>query len=599
MRAWVALAALLAVPMAGCDGSVQVERAAAPGGVRSLGLVGAWFDVRGVDHDSTVVAVALQPAETRTYFEQSLRLAWWDPSTQRLEILESRYDRDSRTLSAKATHEGLHAVVGLSRYDRILKAQLQVSAAKNLAHGSDFVWPDCRRVLCTTDTLQLLGEDPAVGVVIPLDDLCEQCTQGPIRPGDFPESGLFEKPTLMMDTRPCEWVLQALDTVDTDLDGLSDMKEICNTHTNATLADTDGDGLEDDWEVNGTTVNGVFVDLPALGVNPLQRDLLVEIDWMVVDIDGDGDTDLEPDASALNKAVQVFAAQNVHLIIHGMNSFSAVDGEAMIREFFVRDGYWLANWADFGYTDFSSMYDTVMAENASPAARAGYSRYCLWVDAYDDEASSGLTEIVDAFDFGMHFIVSLGYFSNTPGGLPHQQLGVFLHELGHTLRLYHSGDNQILATTTNYFWKNFEPNYPSVMNYFHTLQGVTGGVARGWSHHDRSVNYNTPSVCAGTYQGILCFKGPDYSARVFDYSHGASADIDENGLSEAHWTTHFGFASPAKWDRYGTANGAGLWKVNLQYDWIYKWNGGWVADAEQFDAQTDWDDWTRMQFKNW
>jgi hypothetical protein len=598
MRAGVALAALLAVALAGCARSAKVERVdasdvGAPDAVRSLGLVGAWFDVRGMRGDSTVVEVALQPEEVRTYFERSLRLAWWDPSAQRFELLKSSYDRNNRTLSATTTHAGLHTVVGLSRYDRILEAQLQVSVAKNLAHDSAFVWVDCRRVLCETDSMTLIGEDPVTSVAFPFDDLCEQCTERQYRPIDFPESDLFGDPVLEVTTSPCDFVDPS--GPDADGDGLSDWEELCNTRTNPAFADTDGDGLVDGWEVNGTTVNGEFVDLPALGVDPLQRDLLVEIDWMALDHNQDGNpNDLEPDATALAKAVQVFADQDVRLIIHGMNGFSAVDGEAMVDTLFLQDGYGLANWADYGYTNFSAIYDAVMAANATPATRAGYSRYCLWVDAYDSEKSSGLTEIVLAFDFGMQFIVSLGYTFDTYGGEPHHQLGVFLHELGHTLGLHHSGANEILATTTRYSWKNFEPNYPSVMNYFHTVQGVAGA----WSHHLRSENDNDPSACDGTYQGILCFNGPAPSARVFDYSHGGRTAIDENALDAMAWTT-LGFASPDNWGRYGTANGAGSWKVNLQYDWIYKWNGQWVPDVEQFDVQTDWDDWTEMQLKNW
>lgn len=45
--------------------------------------------------------------------------------------------------------------------------------------------------------------------------------------------------------------------------------------------DSDGDGLLDSWEICG--VEGV--DLPAMGADPLHKDLFVEIDWMV---DNDG-----------------------------------------------------------------------------------------------------------------------------------------------------------------------------------------------------------------------------------------------------------------------------------------------------------------------
>ena len=45
-------------------------------------------------------------------------------------------------------------------------------------------------------------------------------------------------------------------------------------------ADTDGDGLLDDWEINGYDYEGdgiIDVDLPAMGANPLRKDIFVEI----------------------------------------------------------------------------------------------------------------------------------------------------------------------------------------------------------------------------------------------------------------------------------------------------------------------------------
>ena len=48
--------------------------------------------------------------------------------------------------------------------------------------------------------------------------------------------------------------------------------------------DTDGDGLLDNWETSGlhVTVGGVdkFVNLPAMGADPLHKDIFVEADYM-------------------------------------------------------------------------------------------------------------------------------------------------------------------------------------------------------------------------------------------------------------------------------------------------------------------------------
>lgn len=56
-------------------------------------------------------------------------------------------------------------------------------------------------------------------------------------------------------------------------------------------SDSDGDGLLDDWERNGLDVNldgTIDLDLPALGADPLHKDLFVEVDAMTEDLDGGG-----------------------------------------------------------------------------------------------------------------------------------------------------------------------------------------------------------------------------------------------------------------------------------------------------------------------
>lgn len=48
-------------------------------------------------------------------------------------------------------------------------------------------------------------------------------------------------------------------------------------------ADGDGDGLLDTWETNGLDVDNdsvVDIDLPAMGADPMHKDLFVELDWM-------------------------------------------------------------------------------------------------------------------------------------------------------------------------------------------------------------------------------------------------------------------------------------------------------------------------------
>ena len=52
--------------------------------------------------------------------------------------------------------------------------------------------------------------------------------------------------------------------------------------TSAEYIDTDGDGIPDDWEINGVTINGVFLNLPAMGANPMHKDVFLQTDYMVL-----------------------------------------------------------------------------------------------------------------------------------------------------------------------------------------------------------------------------------------------------------------------------------------------------------------------------
>src|SRR3990167_7213078 len=70
-------------------------------------------------------------------------------------------------------------------------------------------------------------------------------------------------------------------------------------------ADTDGDGLLDEWEINGYDHDGdgiIDVDLPAMGANPLRKDIFVEIDWMKAT-----DKNHKPDAKGITKVINAFA----------------------------------------------------------------------------------------------------------------------------------------------------------------------------------------------------------------------------------------------------------------------------------------------------
>lgn len=83
--------------------------------------------------------------------------------------------------------------------------------------------------------------------------------------------------------------------------------------------DADGDGLLDSWEQNGyraqnsvLAAGAIDVDLPALGANPLRKDVFVEVDCLVDDINGNGILETAdhthcPQQNAIGDVVRAFA----------------------------------------------------------------------------------------------------------------------------------------------------------------------------------------------------------------------------------------------------------------------------------------------------
>ena len=122
-------------------------------------------------------------------------------------------------------------------------------------------------------------------------------------------------------------------------------------------------------------------------------------------------------------------------------------------------------------------------------------RYGMFADRFGDTRFAGNAEMP-----GNDFMVTLGAWQ-TPGGDVDQQVGTFMHELGHTLGLQHGGADDL----------NFKPNYYSVMNY-HWQMPLEDNV--GWS---------------------------------LDFSRQALPTLDEKDLSEPQG---IGFPTAAGWDGY-------------------------------------------------
>lgn len=231
---------------------------------------------------------------------------------------------------------------------------------------------------------------------------------------------------------------------DADGDRLLDCDEDA-IGTDAQLADTDGDGLSDGDEVLGT-VEGL--DLPSFGVDPLHKDLLVEMDWTDEAFECAAHSH-RPSAQSIADVVLFFASVPVsnpdgNPGINFIADYGQGGAFAGGNHISIPDGITSALGATFyGYKTANFATD-----------RNGYFRYQLhghrW--AYN-EGSSGYGLI-----FGDDSVVTL----SCSVGSEDFVRNTIIHELGHNLGLEHGG-----ATACNQ-----KPNYNSLMNYKYQFHGV-------------------------------------------------------------------------------------------------------------------------------
>ena len=240
--------------------------------------------------------------------------------------------------------------------------------------------------------------------------------------------------------------------LDSDGDTLPDCAEThtgryvssSDTGTDPNRPDTDGDGLSDGIEVMGT-LDGL--DLPALGVNPLRKDLLVEYDWFE-DSNDCGSHSHAPGDAVLERVAALYAAApvtnpdgstGIHLVQDAGQGAALSGGNRVEGSANLPGG-------------FDATYQALKDANFDPR-RAGVFHYVLLAHRYNGNSnSSGYAEIVgDDAMVTLQCQVSTDFKART-----------IVHELGHNLGLHHGGFEAC----------NGKPNYNSLMNYRYQFAGL-------------------------------------------------------------------------------------------------------------------------------
>jgi hypothetical protein len=239
----------------------------------------------------------------------------------------------------------------------------------------------------------------------------------------------------------------------------------------ATRSDSDGDGLLDSWETEGidfTNDGSVELDLPAMGADPLHKDIYIEIDQM---------SGHALSQTAIDRVVASFAVAPVAnpdggrgITLHVDNGPSSnMDprsaggsqwGELSDQDTLThQDVLGTTAGDDYNWTAF----DLIKAGNFS-IHREPVFHYVVSGHRYGaaSNGSSGLSRGID--DGGSDLLITLGSFSEPAegSGTVEEQAGTLMHELGHNLGLHHGGRDD----------GNYKANYLSVMNYTFQLGGL-------------------------------------------------------------------------------------------------------------------------------
>lgn len=273
------------------------------------------------------------------------------------------------------------------------------------------------------------------------------------------------------------------------------------------LIDSDGDGIPDDWEVNGLDIDkdgAIDLDLPAMGAFVGHKDIFVEVDKM---------KELSISQESLDIVAEQFMKHGYYLHIDaGADSIDYVTGK---------------KWGDLSesnyipYSDITPLYN---GSNYSPWAelieanfnrsRRAVFRHCLYVNAFNNQGTSGITFGKSGLG-GQYFVITTHGFGNDGDNRTRAMAGTFMHELGHVLGLRHGGTDNV----------NYKPNHLSIMNYMYQFSGLYG---------TDEINYSEYKLPALNENSINEYNGIDPDGILPDTNLGARWKIVTNAGEEEY-----------------------------------------------------------------
>jgi hypothetical protein len=344
------------------------------------------------------------------------------------------------------------------------------------------------------------------------------------------------------------------------------------------------DGIPDDWKQNGVTIDpgggnpSQFIDLPKMGLSLDRPNVLVQMDWMQ-----DAAHNQQLTQAAIDTVIKAFdqdpvtyhgaTRSGITLIVdNGANSTITPGGGTWGALSRAQQIPWTQDFLTGSRLSYSfTNFYTLLKNNFVPTGRLPIFHYAVAgaemsasgtsTACYKGDSTSGVTP---ANRLG--FIVTLGDWTGCVGS-QNEQTGTFMHELGHTLGLDHSG-GEGNANTVNY-----KPNYPSIMNYIFQTVGV-----------------------------------PRSGAAVFDYSRDPYPNVDETTLTEKGGI-NLGSNPSGSGTGHACVTAAGIVTFTQQALSPVDWNcdkitpdGGTGFDANGDGSQgvlkgTATSDWNRIQFK--